>query len=234
MDQKSRPLLSLSLGPGRSQLNFLNSFFLETLTQCTNLTCMAVSQSDSFVNQQQKWTQTLETSSCPTCSAHCQKENTLTSNRSWVYKSGRGIFFFHAGSAFDMCWGETSVSLFFPSFLVCPSPECPFFVSLEILAPPPPGKQSWFQGGKVTFVLLVWLTCQNLTLTCWYVKGLLFSKETLGWVRMTEYGIPEFLNLGIIETWGWITLVGGCPVYQRLFISIPDLPDASSTPSPLL
>ena len=132
MDQKSRSLLSLSLGPGRSQLNFLNSFFLETLTQCTNLTCMAVSQSDSFVDQQQKCTQTLETSSCPICSAHCQKENTLTSNRSWVYKSGRGIFFFHAGSAFDMCWGETSVSLFSPSFLVCPSPEGPFFLSLEI------------------------------------------------------------------------------------------------------
>lgn len=69
MDQKSRSLLPLSLGPGRSQSNFASSCFLETLIQCTNLTCMG-SICQTLVGQQQKWTLSSETSSCRIGSAH--------------------------------------------------------------------------------------------------------------------------------------------------------------------
>lgn len=122
---RSPDRFSLSLEWGRSQSNFLRSCFLETLISCTNLTCMAISQSDSFVGQQQKRTQSSETSSCPIGFARCWKENTLASSRSWIYLVGKRILFLWAESAFDVCWEETFVSLFSPFLLVCPSPEGP-------------------------------------------------------------------------------------------------------------
>lgn len=44
----------------------------------------------------------------------------------------------------------------------------------------------------------------------------------------------EFLHLSTVHTLGWITLLWGCPVYCRMFSSIPDLypPETSSIPTP--
>lgn len=94
MNQKPRSLFALSLEPGRSQSSFLSSCFLKTLTQLTDVTCAAVSQSGCCVGQWKKPTQISETSfSCPIGLAHCLKENTLTSNKMWIYSVGESNLF---------------------------------------------------------------------------------------------------------------------------------------------
>lgn len=72
-------------GTRKKSVKFVEHYFLETLTQYTNSTCMATLRFFLLVNNRSWLKPVTPFLLCPISRAHCQKENSLTSNRSWIY-----------------------------------------------------------------------------------------------------------------------------------------------------